>query len=121
MVCIMTVFETVLVVGGCMAGISQHGAVGAAIGSALGYRAAMAIEFFVTRTKAGLRVPLAQAALIVLASVVMALVIVLLPDNEATKGGAITHILLVVPVGGGVYLAAILALFPDIGRGLWRR
>ena len=99
MVCIMTVFETLLVVGGCMAGISQHGAV-VPRSAPPGVWRGNGHRILRHPHQGRFATPLAQAALIVLASVVMALTIVLLPDNEATRGGAITRILHIVPVGG---------------------
>jgi O-antigen/teichoic acid export membrane protein len=120
MVCLMTVVETILVVGGCVAGIKTDGAAGAAIGSAIGYGAAMIVDFAVARSRAGLRVPLLHTGLIIAATLVMAMVIALLPGSEALPGGAITRLVLVVAVGAAAYLAAILAFFPSIARGIWQ-
>ena len=115
----MTVLEAIVVVAGCGIGLATNGAVGAAIGSAIGYGAAMIVDFGVAHARAGLRIPILPTTFVVVAVSLMAAVILLLPGREMLRGGAVTHIVLVVSVGGATYCAAILALFPVVTRSVW--
>ncbi len=119
MVCLMTVVEAGAVVVGCWIGLVAAGPVGAAYGSAAGYAVTMVGSFVVARVRAGLRLPLPDAALIVAATAIMAAVVRLLPHRDALGGGAIERIALVVLVGAATYALAVLVFFPAVTRGVW--
>ena len=124
MVCLMTVVEALTVVIGCMIGLGVDGPIGAAYGSAGGYAVTMVANFVVARLRAGLRLPLYDAGLVVAAASIMAAVVRLLPQHTLLVGGAIEQIAISVAVGAAAYAAAILVFFPVISRDavmFWKR
>lgn len=120
MVFTMTVMEAVLAVTGCVLGLLLDGARGAATGSAAGFGFAMIVSFGLARTRAGLHVPILDAALIMIAAGTMALVLTMLPGDLVALGPRVSIALRVV-VGVLVYILAILLLFPALTRNAWSR
>ena len=124
MVCLMTVVEALAVIIGCVIGLGLDGPIGAAYGSAGGYAVTMVANFVVARIRAGLRLPLFDAGLVVAAAAIMAVVVRRLPQHAALAGGAIGQIATAVAVGAAIYAAAILVFFPAVTRDavtFWKR